>query len=167
MLNAQFKSKYQLAEQLGQALAEKQATVCTVESCTGGGIAFAITDVPGSSAWINQSWVTYSNEAKTSLVGVLPDTLAQVGAVSEGVVIQMAEGARARSKADYAVSVSGIAGPAGGSKDKPVGLVWFAISTETDTYTFSRCFSGDRQQVREQAIILSLEKLISCVVQSQ
>jgi nicotinamide-nucleotide amidase len=167
MLNAQLKNKYHLAEQLGQALEAKQATVCTIESCTGGGVAFAITDIPGSSAWMNQSWVTYSNEAKSSLVGVDSQTLSSFGAVSEEVVKEMSQGGRARAKADYAVAISGIAGPGGGSKDKPVGLVWFAISSELNTYAFSRCFSGDRQQVREQAIVLALEKLISCVVHPQ
>jgi nicotinamide-nucleotide amidase len=167
MLNAQLNNKYRLAERLGQALENKQASVCTVESCTGGGLAFAITDVPGSSNWLNQSWVTYSNEAKADLVGVSPQALERYGAVSKEVVIEMAKGGRQRAQADYAVAISGIAGPGGGSKGKPVGLVWFAIDTAIDTHTFTRCFSGDRQQVREQAIVLALEKLISCIVNSQ
>ncbi|MFC4700098.1 CinA family protein [Glaciecola siphonariae] len=167
MLDAQLKNKYQLSLRLGEALAQEQRTVCTVESCTGGGIAFAITDVPGSSAWFERAWVSYSNEAKSQLVGVEPTTLDEFGAVSQEVVTQMAFGARQRANADYSLAVSGIAGPCGGSPGKPVGLVWFAIDTALDTYTFSRCFSGDRQQVREQAIVLGLEKLISCVVNAQ
>lgn len=167
MLNAHLKNKYQLAEQLGEALQNAQASVCTIESCTGGGLAFAITDVPGSSGWINQSWVTYSNDAKSNLVGVHEATLNTFGAVSEEVVIEMATGGRERAKADYAIAISGVAGPGGGTKNKPVGLVWFAIDSPKGTETFSRCFSGDRQQVREQAIVLALEKLISCVVNAQ
>lgn len=167
MLNAHFKNKYQLAEQLGEALQTAQASVCTIESCTGGGLAFAITDVPGSSAWINQSWVTYSNQAKTDLVGVAKQTLDKHGAVSEEVVIEMAKGGLQRANADFAIAISGIAGPGGGTPSKPVGLVWFAIKSATDMHTFNRCFSGDRQQVRDQAIVLALEKLISCVVQAQ
>lgn len=167
MLNAHLKNKYALAEKLGQALLQAQSSVCTIESCTGGGVVFAITDVPGSSGWLKQSWVTYSNEAKTELVGVASQTLEVHGAVSEEVVIEMAQGGKTRAQADYAVAISGIAGPGGGTQSKPVGLVWFAIDTPVKTHTFSRCFSGDRQQVREQAIVLALEKLISCVVQSQ
>ncbi|MBT1450675.1 nicotinamide-nucleotide amidohydrolase family protein [Glaciecola sp. XM2] len=166
MLNTQLKTKFQLAQQLGDALLAQNASVCTVESCTGGGVAFAITDIAGSSHWMNQSWVTYSNEAKSQLVGVDAEVLTQFGAVSQEVVSQMARGGRARAKADYAVSISGIAGPGGGSEDKPVGLVWFAIDCEAGLSTFSRCFSGDRQQVREQAIVLALEKLIQRVVQA-
>lgn len=167
MFNAQINQKYQLAERLGQVLQEAKAKVCTVESCTGGGLAFAITDVPGSSAWINQSWVTYSNQSKHDLVGVSEATLDEYGAVSEEVVAEMATGGRQRANVDYAVAISGVAGPGGGTTAKPVGLVWFAISSEYANDTFSRCFSGDRQQVREQAIILALEKLISCVVHKE
>lgn len=167
MLNAQLKNKYRLAEQLGQVLLNAKSSVCTVESCTGGGLAFAITDVPGSSSWLNQSWVTYSNQAKSDLVGVSKTTLDTHGAVSEEVVTEMAKGGRQRADADFAVAISGVAGPGGGSKTKPVGLVWFAIDTLSNTHTFKRCFSGDRQQVREQAIVLALEKLISCIVKTQ
>nr|WP_136251705.1 nicotinamide-nucleotide amidohydrolase family protein [Ningiella ruwaisensis] len=167
MLTAQLKQKYELAERLGSLLNTTHSTVCTIESCTGGGLAFAITDVPGSSAWINQSWVTYSNEAKSQLVGVKSETLKHFGAVSQEVVTEMAQGGQERANADYAVAISGIAGPSGGSADKPVGLVWFGIASPQGVQTFSRCFSGDRQQVREQAIVLALEKLIYCIVSSQ
>lgn len=164
MLNTQLKTKHQLSTQLGEALLVRDATVCTIESCTGGGLAFAITDIAGSSEWLNQSWVTYSNQAKMDLVGVERLVLEAFGAVSKEVVSQMAVGGREKAKADYAVAISGIAGPDGGSKDKPVGLVWFAIDCNKGIETFSRCFSGDRQQVREQAIVLALEKLIQRIV---
>jgi nicotinamide-nucleotide amidase len=164
MLNTQLKTKHQLSTQLGEALLARDATVCTIESCTGGGLAFAITDIAGSSGWINQSWVTYSNQAKMELVGVERLVLEAFGAVSKEVVSQMAIGGRERAKADYSVAISGIAGPGGGSKDKPVGLVWFGIDCDKGLETFSRCFSGDRQQVREQAIVVALEKLIQRIV---
>jgi len=167
MFNAQKNNKNELAQQLGELLLNENASVCTVESCTGGGLAFAITEIAGSSAWFKQSWVTYSNLAKSQLVGVHKDTLDKYGAVSEEVVIEMAKGGIKRAEADYAVAISGIAGPGGGTANKPVGLVWFAISTLDTTHTFNRCFSGDRQQVREQAIVLALEKLISCIVQRE
>jgi nicotinamide-nucleotide amidase len=166
MLNTTLKTKYQLSTKLGEALLARGATVCTIESCTGGGLAFAITDIAGSSGWLNQSWVTYSNQSKIDLVGVERLVLEAFGAVSKEVVSQMAVGGRERAKADYAVAISGIAGPGGGSKDKPVGLVWFAIDHAKGIETFSRCFTGDRHQVREQAILLALEKLIQCIVQA-
>jgi nicotinamide-nucleotide amidase len=134
--------------------------VATVESCTGGGVAFAITEVAGSSQWFEKSWVTYSNQAKHEEVGVSLDTLTKFGAVSSEVVCEMAEGGLRKSQADYCVAVSGIAGPGGGSAQKPVGLVWFAVASKHDTKSFSRCFNGDRQEVREQAISVSLQELI-------
>ncbi|MGQ8364646.1 CinA family protein [Glaciecola sp. 1036] len=165
MLNNQLEKKLQLSEDLGRRLIEKNAFVTTIESCTGGGLAYAITEVPGSSAYIKQSWVTYSNEAKMSLVGVKAKTLDRYGAVSKDTVVEMANGGLLRSAADYAVAISGIAGPTGGSAHKPVGLVWFAIATKSTTVSFNRKFSGDRHLVREQAIVLAIEKLIDCIVQ--
>ena len=156
--------QYQLAADLGAALYAAGASVCTVESCTGGGLAYAITEVPGSSSWINQSFITYSNDAKVSLVGVQQSTLDEFGAVSEQVVTEMALGGRQRAGADYALSISGIAGPSGGTEDKPVGLVHFALASANGVETFNRCFSGDRALIRKQAILLALEKLIFSVV---
>ena len=109
---------------LGDVLREKEWTVSSAESCTGGGVAFAFTSVAGSSDWFNQSWVTYSNEAKQQELGVSEHTLAQYGAVSEQTVKEMAQGVCRRSGAQIAVTVSGIAGPGGGSEEKPVGTVW-------------------------------------------
>ncbi len=116
-----------LSEQVGLALKARGATVTTAESCTGGWLAKAITDIAGSSAWFERGFVTYSNEAKAQMIGVREETLAQHGAVSESVVVEMAIGALKAARADFAVAISGIAGPDGGSEEKPVGTVWFAF----------------------------------------
>ena len=160
MINFKLNQKIELAQALGDLLLQRNATVSAVESCTGGGVAFALTEIAGSSAWFEQSWVTYSNKAKQQLVGVKAATLEAFGAVSENVVIEMAEGGARAAKADYCVAISGVAGPGGGTRDKPVGLVWFAIAGPKNTSTFYRRFTGDRHLIREQAIALSLEKLI-------
>ncbi|KQT60340.1 MULTISPECIES: CinA family protein [unclassified Aureimonas] len=134
--------------------------VTTVESCTGGLIAAAITDVAGSSAVFDMGFVTYSNAAKTALVGVPEDLLDRVGAVSREVACAMAEGGRLRSGADAAVAVTGIAGPGGGSGEKPVGLVHFALATAEGTRHEVRRF-GDlgRSGVRAATVALALEIL--------
>lgn len=111
----------QLSEKIGRALKARGATVTTAESCTGGWIAKAITDIAGSSAWFERGFVTYSNEAKSQMIGVSEATLRDNGAVSEPVVVEMAIGALRAARADYAISVSGVAGPDGGSVEKPVG----------------------------------------------
>lgn len=153
---------YNLALDLGARLKSAVLTVACAESCTGGGIAHAITAIPGSSAWFEMGFVTYSNEAKTSLLGLSADVLLQHGAVSEAVVSAMAEGARNRAGADLAVAVSGIAGPDGGSVDKPVGTVWLAWAWSGGVETRCCQFKGDREQVREQAIKVGLEGLLGC-----
>lgn len=153
-----------LAHTLGEGLFAQGKKVATVESCTGGGVAFAITEVAGSSQWFEKSWVTYSNQAKHEEVGVSLATLNEHGAVSSQVVIEMAQGGLQKSAADLCVSISGIAGPSGGTKTKPVGLVWFAIADAHETRSFSRCFSGNRFQVRQQAISLALKELIASLV---
>jgi len=153
----------ELSTALVASLIEAGKTVTTAESCTGGWIAKAITDVPGSSAVIGFGIVSYSNEAKVSLLGVRNSTLEANGAVSEAVVMEMAAGALQLSGADIAVSVSGIAGPDGGSKEKPVGTVWFgwarrdgaSMLTEYD----SQLFAGDREAVRAQTVIHALRGL--------
>lgn len=151
---------YVLAEQLGQALLARGWRVSTAESCTGGGIASAITDVPGSSGWFDMGFVTYSNDAKQRLVGVDIDTLRAHGAVSEAVVAQMARGALAAAQADIAVAVSGIAGPSGGSADKPVGTVCFAWATADALHARTLYFDGDRAQVRRQTVQHALSGLL-------
>lgn len=157
----------QLSQQLGQALIGLGWTVTTAESCTGGGIANAITEVAGSSAYFNQAYVTYSNEAKTALVDVPKAVLENYGAVSQQTVEAMATGAAKNARAQLAMAVSGIAGPGGGSEDKPVGTVWIAmycIRAEKTT-VWSQCFRflGDRKKVREKTVETALQKALELV----
>ena len=150
----------QLSEQVGQALKARGATVTTAESCTGGWVAKILTDIAGSSAWFERGFVTYSNEAKSQMIGVSEATLLEHGAVSEPVVVEMAIGALKAARADFAVSISGVAGPDGGSEDKPVGTVWFAFaSVSGEGITRRECFSGDRDAVRRQATAYALQTL--------
>ena len=120
----------QQLQTLANNLSTQNLKVTCAESCTGGLLAANLTRLPGSSAWFDMGFVTYSNEAKQQMLNVNPTTLAHYGAVSEEVVREMALGALISSKADYALSISGIAGPAGGSEDKPVGLVWFGLASK-------------------------------------
>lgn len=150
----------QLSEQVGLALKAQGATVTTAESCTGGWIAKALTDIAGSSAWFERGFVTYSNEAKSQMIGVSEVTLLDNGAVSEPVVVEMAIGALRAARATYAVSVSGIAGPDGGSAEKPVGTVWFGVTCANGQgVTRRECFAGDREAVRRQATAYALNLL--------
>nr|WP_086940960.1 nicotinamide-nucleotide amidase [Thaumasiovibrio occultus] len=150
----------QQATQLGEILLAKGWQVTTAESCTGGGISYALTEISGSSSWFERAFVTYSNEAKAELVGVDPAIIASHGAVSEPVVVAMARGAREAANADLAVAVSGVAGPTGGTPDKPVGTVWFGIANQHGQCFADRvCFSGSRQQVRLQTISHALTLL--------
>lgn len=150
----------QLSEQVGQALKARGATVTTAESCTGGWVAKTLTDIAGSSAWFERGFVTYSNEAKSQMIGVSEATLLEHGAVSEPVVVEMAVGALRAARADYAISVSGIAGPDGGSAEKPVGTVWFGVASASGQGVIRReCFAGDRQSVRRQATAYALNLL--------
>lgn len=149
-----------LAEQLGQALCRQQAQVTTAESCTGGGIAEAITRIAGSSRWFEAGYVTYSNRQKTLQLGVPESLFGTVGAVSQEVVEAMAKGALLRSGARWAVAVSGIAGPGGATQDKPVGTVWLAWQDGVQSFSCRCQFAGDRQAVREQTVIRALEGLL-------
>lgn len=149
-----------LASQLGDALQRQGAQVTTAESCTGGGIAEAITRIAGSSAWFEAGFVTYSNAQKTHLLHVPAGLFSQVGAVSREVVEAMARGAQRASGARYGVAVSGIAGPGGGSADKPVGTVWLAWTVDEKIVTQRFQFDGDRQAVREQSVEAALVGLI-------
>ncbi len=150
-----------LAQALVAELVAASKAVATAESCSGGWVAKAITDIPGSSLVFHYGIVSYSNGAKESLLGVKIDTLEQQGAVSEAVVTEMAEGALHLSGADVAVAVSGVAGPDGGSKDKPVGMVWFAWAVrdgskeKVDTSCMN--FDGDRDMVRELTVAHALQ----------
>ncbi len=140
------------AERLVGLLKTRGLTCATAESCTGGGVGFAITSVAGASEVFAGGVISYSNEVKREVLGVSAATLAAVGAVSGEVAAQMADGARRLLKTDLAVSLTGIAGPNGGTAEKPVGLVWFGLSTPTDTHTERMVFTGDRAAVRAQAI---------------
>lgn len=148
------------AQLLGRYLLKHNKTVSTAESCTGGGIAKAITDIPGSSAWFDLALITYSNAMKTKLLGVSSDVLHSCGAVSEAVVKAMHAGALSASGADVAVAVSGIAGPGGGSADKPVGTVFVAWGDAENCAVVRRVFAGDRIAVRDQTVICALDQLI-------
>jgi len=147
----------ELARMLGQALLQKRAQCATAESCTGGLVAGAITGIAGSSSWFDRGFVTYSNEAKMDLLGVPDATLREHGAVSEATARAMAEGALARSLADVAVAVTGIAGPGGGTPGKPVGTVCFAWAARTrPTIAATRHFEGDRAAIRRASVIEAL-----------
>ena len=148
-----------VAEKLVELLKARGMTCATAESCTGGGIGSAITAVPGSSAVFLGGVISYANEVKRDVLGVSQQTLDTVGAVSPETAAQMAAGARGLLKTDLAVSVTGIAGPDGGSEEKPVGLVWFGISTKDGTRTEKKLFRGDRAKVREQAVMHALGML--------
>ncbi|ADP11619.1 competence damage-inducible protein A [Erwinia sp. Ejp617] len=150
----------QLSLRIGQLLLARGASVTTAESCTGGWIAKVLTDVAGSSAWFQRGFVTYSNDAKQQMIGVTEQSLTQFGAVSEQVVSEMAQGALREANVQYAISVSGIAGPEGGSEEKPVGTVWFGFaSANGEVLTLVHCFDGDREAVRRQATGWALQTL--------
>ena len=139
-----------------EKLMEKTITVVTAESCTGGMIASAITDVPGSSGIFGYGMVTYSNEAKRKILGVQKETLEQFGAVSAETAFEMAKGLKRVSGADVAVSVTGIAGPGGGSVEKPVGLVYMGLSKGDEVFIKKNLFSGSREEIRHQTVATAL-----------
>ena len=151
----------QQLQTLANNLSTQNLKVTCAESCTGGLLAANLTRLPGSSAWFDMGFVTYSNEAKQQMLNVNPTTLAHYGAVSEEVVREMALGARIASKADYALSISGIAGPSGGSEEKPVGLVWFGVASKKRIWAEFKVFNGDRDQVRAQAVQHAIQLLLS------
>ncbi len=154
----------QSIQAIAAVLIEKNWLMATAESCTGGLIAAACTDLAGSSAWFERGFVTYSNAAKTELLGVPAQLIAQHGAVSEAVVRAMAEGAVGHSHAKVAVAVTGVAGPSGGSPDKPVGTVWLAWRVAGQTHA-ERCqFSGDRAAVRQATVAHALTRLVEWLV---
>lgn len=160
------KDLQQLSVQAGQLLLSAGATVTTAESCTGGWIAKVLTDISGSSSWFEQGFVTYSNAAKMQMLGVKAETLSQQGAVSEATVREMAWGAQTHASADYAIAVSGIAGPGGGSEEKPVGTVWFGFAFPGGELSAAqRVFSGDRDAVRRQAVRFALQTLCEHIAQ--
>jgi len=152
---------FELATELGGVLHRLGWRVSTAESCTGGAIAAAITAVAGSSAWFDYGLVTYANEAKRQLLGVDGAVLESEGAVSEVVARQMVDGALRVSGADVAVAVTGIAGPGGGTEDKPVGTVWLGWGLASGwRHTHCYFFSGDRDEVRRQSVVAGLRELV-------
>lgn len=149
-----------LATRVGRMLESKGLLLATAESCTGGGVSQAVTEIPGSTAWFECGFVTYSNASKTEMLDVPAALIAQVGSVSEEVAGAMAEGAVANSNAHVAVSTTGIAGPSGAVPGKPVGTVCFGWSRGDSTYTERLVFAGDRHAVREQTVAHALAGLL-------
>lgn len=149
-----------LAARVGQALKQRKLLMATAESCTGGGVAQAVTEIPGSSEWFDCGFVTYSNASKTDLLNISEALIAQHGAVSEEIAAAMAEAAVANSNAQVAVSTTGIAGPGGAVPGKPVGTVCFGWMVGNKVRTERKVFAGDRQAVREQAVAHSLACLL-------
>lgn len=145
-----------VAENLVALLKARSLTCASAESCTGGGVGAAITSVAGSSEVFLGGVISYANEVKRDVLGVSAEALEKFGAVSHEVAAQMAAGVRRLTKADIAVSLTGIAGPGGGSDEKPVGLVWFGLATKDGTRTEKAIFRGDRAGVRENAVIHAL-----------
>jgi nicotinamide-nucleotide amidase len=146
-----------LANTLGARLKRANEMLATAESCTGGWAAQVVTSVAGSSAWFERGFVTYSNEAKQELLGVRAETLRAHGAVSEETACEMTRGALERSRATVSVSITGVAGPAGGTPEKPVGTVCFAWARAGEVRSETRRFAGDRESIRRQSVILALE----------
>ena len=155
---------YALAEQVATAAQQRRLMLVTAESCTGGWIAKALTDLPGSSAWFDAGVVTYSYGAKEALLGVNPRTLERTGAVSEETALEMVSGALARFGAGMAVAVTGIAGPTGGTPDKPVGTVWIGWKRRGG-YAHATLFhfAGDREAVRRQTVAAALNGVIKAL----
>lgn len=157
----------ELAAQVGELLKSHGLMLATAESCTGGGVARAITEVAGSSAWFERGFITYSNLAKQQMLGVRENTLRQYGAVSEMTVREMVAGALQHSAAQVALAVSGIAGPGGGTPDKPVGTVWFAWgSRQGEILAQRRQLDGNRAEVRIQAVRIALRGVVDLLNKS-
>lgn len=148
-----------LVERVGTRLVERGLQLAVAESCTGGLLAARLTDLPGASRFLAAGVVTYSDQAKVRLLGVLPETLAAYGAVSEQVVLEMVDGARGGAAVDAALAITGVAGPAGGTPEKPVGTVWIAASLGDRTTAELHRFHGGRSEVREQSVRAALELL--------
>ena len=152
-----------LAQRVGAALMRRNARFAAAESCTGGWIAKVCTDLAGSSEWFDRGFVTYSNAAKQELLRVPEKLIQKHGAVSEPVVQVMAQEACARSDGQFAVAVSGVAGPGGGTPEKPVGLVWFAWRHPAGLASESRRFEGDREAVRRQTVATALRGMLDFI----
>jgi len=149
-----------LARKVGDALKARGLKLVTAESCTGGWVAMALTAIAGSSDWFERGYVSYSNEAKLEALGVAADTLRRHGAVSEETAREMAAGALARSHGQVALAITGVAGPTGGSADKPVGTVCFAWADGSKILSETRRFDGDRESVRRQSVVRALQGVL-------
>ena len=160
MLSNSEQTRQSLCRIVASLMLKNKITLATAESCTGGLVAAACTDLPGSSQWFERGFVTYSNAAKTELLGVDAALIERDGAVSESVAMAMVQGAIKHSRAEVAVAVTGIAGPDGGSAKKPVGTVWIAWSVLGKTTAKCHHFAGDRAAVREQTVLLALQGLL-------
>jgi nicotinamide-nucleotide amidase len=154
----------QLAQLLGNKLSAKGWQISCAESCTGGGVGYAITSISGSSAWFKKGFITYSNDAKQDLLGVSEDTLNKHGAVSAATVEEMATGAAKHANAEVAIAISGIAGPDGGTPDKPVGTVWFGFFVNGRNFSQKIQIDGDRQAVRIKAIEFVLSNTLKLLL---
>ena len=160
MLSNSEQTRQSLCRLVANLMLKNKITLATAESCTGGLVAAACTDLPGSSQWFERGFVTYSNAAKTELLGVDAALIERDGAVSESVAMAMVQGAIKHRRAEVAVAVTGIAGPDGGSAKKPVGTVWIAWSVLGKTTAKCHHFAGDRAAVREQTVLLALQGLL-------
>ncbi|MBB3257791.1 nicotinamide-nucleotide amidase [Paraburkholderia bannensis] len=154
---------HQLAIRAGNKLRDARLMLATAESCTGGMVATAVTDVSGSSGWFERGFVTYSNQAKTEMIGVPAELIEKHGAVSEPVARAMAEGALRNSRAQVSLAITGIAGPGGGTPEKPVGMVSFGWSNRLHTSVETLVFKGDREQIRVQAAAHALRGLLALI----
>jgi|GEM_PF-428396 len=159
------KADMAVVQRFANSLKSRHWRAGTAESCTGGGIGWLLTSIPGSSDWFEGGLITYSNSMKQHFLGVPEAILKNDGAVSEACARAMADGARGALHCDLALSVTGVAGPGGGTKDKPVGLVCFGWSTEQNTTVQTCIFDGSREQIRRQSIIYSLQQAIEIIEQ--
>ena len=151
------------SKELVDKLIEKNLKITSAESCTGGLFAASITSISGSSGCFEGSFVTYSNEIKNKIINVKKETLSNFGAVSKECVIEMSENSRKIMNADISIVISGIAGPNGGSDDKPVGLVWICLSADNYTKPYKNIFSGDRDKIREASVIFALDLVLDFI----
>ena len=155
----------ELAEKVGEELKSRKLLLTIAESCTGGGICQAVTEIAGSSEWFDCGFVTYSNSSKSEILNISPSLIAQHGAVSKEIAAAMAEGALANSEAHVSISTTGIAGPTGAVPGKPVGTICFGWMVGGITHTERRVFSGDRHEVREQTVAYALDRLYRYIVE--
>ncbi|MCK5585639.1 CinA family protein [Candidatus Bipolaricaulota bacterium] len=154
-----------LEERLAAALSDRALTLATAESCTGGGLSHLLTEIPGASAFFIGGVIAYHNDVKSQLLEVPRETLTLYGAVSSQTAAAMAEGSRSRFKTDFGVSITGIAGPTGGSAEKPVGLVYIAVAGPQRTHVEEHRFPGDRSQVRDQAITAAMRLILGALTE--